>query len=156
MNHSERSTANSTVNRSKTLCNQSIKGKNTGKNLYLSVASSFLADKLSSNHFDSRTRVPYLPSDRYIPFLNLIWMDSTSVSESLLFLACFLSHVPGRWSVPYLSYSSSIYERYSTLSIDPGRRHHPSFTAWSDRGKTLRDSYSVIDSEIASIPYTPV
>ena len=32
-----------------------------------------------------------------------------------------------------------------TLSIDPGRRHHPSFTAWGDRGNTLRDSYSATD-----------
>ena len=69
---------------------QSIKGNNTGgsRDLYLSVASSFLAGKLSSVLITSIPVHEYLPSNRYLPFLN---MESTSVSESLLFLACFLS-----------------------------------------------------------------
>ena len=54
----------------------------------MSLASSFLAGKLSSLLITSIPVHEYLPSNRYIPVIN---MDSTSVSKSLLFLACFLS-----------------------------------------------------------------
>lgn len=77
---------------------QSINGKDTGDGInsicpllcprIASVASSFLAGKLSSVLITSIPVHEYLPSNRYIPFPN---MESTSVSESLVSLACFLS-----------------------------------------------------------------
>lgn len=62
--HSPRSTANSTVNRSKKVCNGKDKG---GKLfLYLSVASSLLAGKLSS------VLITLIPVHRYLPKLTLV------------------------------------------------------------------------------------
>ena len=83
---------------------QSINGKNTGGKqfLYLSVASSFLAGKLSSVLITSIPLHDFLQIDIF-PLLN---MDSTSVSASFFGLLLKpISPVPGRCnqSVPYLS-----------------------------------------------------